>query len=75
MKLAAVIVLAFILVTLLILLIAGLALSAMRRARLRGEEKGTLDFSDSETVQFSREILEARNLRPKDDDDPDAGSL
>jgi len=75
MKLAAVIVLTFILVTLLILLIAGLALSATRRARLRGEEKGTMDFSDSETVQFSREILEARNPRPKDDDDQDAGSL
>jgi len=76
MKMAAVIVLAFILVTLLILLIASLALSAMRRARLRGEDKGKMDFSDSETVQFSREYLEARNPPPDEcDEDQTSGSL
>jgi cbb3-type cytochrome oxidase subunit 3 len=73
MKLAAVIVLAFILVTLLIFLLAGLALSATRRARMRGENKGAMDFSDSETVQFTREILEARKLRQEDLDDEEDG--
>jgi hypothetical protein len=75
MKLAAVIVLAFILVTLMILLIAGLALSAVRRARLRGDDKGALDFSDSETVRFTRELLEAREAQAEDPEDEPPKSL
>jgi hypothetical protein len=67
MKLAAVIILAFILVTLLIFLVAGLALSATRRARLRGQNEGKMDFSDSETVQLSRDILEGRETPPDED--------
>jgi hypothetical protein len=69
MKLAAVIVLAFILVAVLLLLAAGVALSAVRRARLRGEEKETTGFSESETIQLSREILRAQYPRPDDGDE------
>ena len=60
----AVIVLACILVSVLVLFLAAMALSAARRARLRGGEK--MDFSDSETVRFSRETMEAR--REAEDD-------
>lgn len=76
MKLAAVIVLAFILVTMLLLLAAGVALSAMRRARLRREEKETTGLSESERVRLSREILRAQYPRPDDRDDaPPSSSL
>ena len=69
MKMAAVVVLAFILVTLLILLIAALALSATRRARLRGEDKGGgLNFDDTETVRFTREYLESRETGEDSED-------
>jgi len=76
MKLAAIIVLAFILLTVMILLVAGMALSAMRRARLRGEQKGTLDFSDTETIRFTREAHDVRNPPSEEDDNEDQpGSL
>jgi len=69
MKLAALAILICIVVALLLLFIAAMALSATRRARLRGESKGELDFSDSETVQFTRDALEARRQRRESEDE------
>ncbi|HWD19258.1 MAG TPA: hypothetical protein VHB20_08255 [Verrucomicrobiae bacterium] len=68
MKLAAAVVLICILATVLIFFVAAMALSATRRARLRGEKKGEMDFSDSETVQFSKELLEAQRRRQEEED-------
>jgi hypothetical protein len=65
MKLAAVVVLAFILVAILIFLVAGIALSAARRARLRVIDSDSIRPVETDAARFSREILEARNPRPE----------
>ncbi len=71
MKVAAVIILACILLSVLVLFLAAIALSAARRARMRGDAKGEMDFSDSETVRFTREIMEARQAKEESEESED----
>lgn len=68
MKMASIIVLSFILLVVVILFLGAIALSAARRARLRGQEQGRMDYSDAETVRFTRELLE-RQARGESEDD------
>jgi|GEM_PF-4809138 len=68
MKVAAVIILACILLSVLVLFLAAMALSAARRARMRGDAKGEMDFGDGETVRFTREMMEARQAKEDADD-------
>ncbi len=59
MKLAAIIVLAFILLTVLIFFIAALALTATRRARAR-DERASKEITEAEAALLARGAMEGR---------------